>query len=92
MVTVGTILRDQITVRLVVIPSGTGIEAGREAGSGTAVSAQVSHPTRRSGWLDETTLLGSAGRSPGRGQKKSQGLGLCLLTPHDAGNLSHSQA
>ena len=36
-----------------------------EAGPGVAVSAHVSHPPSRSGWLDEAiTLLGSAGRSP----------------------------
>lgn len=59
---------------LVVIPSGTGMEAG----PGAAVSAHVSHPPSRSGWLDEAiTLLGSAGRSPGRSQGKA-GLGFSI--------------
>lgn len=83
-----TILRAQLTVGPVVIPSGTGMEAG----AGIAVSAQVSHPPSRSGWLDEAiTLLGSAERSPGRSQRKA-GFGVCAFSLHMMlGNLSHPQ-
>lgn len=83
-----TILRVQLTVGPVVIPSG----AGMEAGPGIAVSAQVSQPPSRSGWLDDAiTLLGSADRSPGRSQRKA-GFGVCAFSLHTMlGNLSHPQ-
>lgn len=82
------ILRAQLTVGLVVIPSGTGMEAD----PGTAVSAQVSHPPSRSGWLDEAiTLLGSAERSPERNQRKAR-FGVCAFLLHMMlGNLSYPQ-
>lgn len=88
MVTVDSILRDQLTVGLVVLPSGTEMEAG----PGVAASAHVSHPLSRSGWLDEAiTLLGSAGRSPGRSQRKvGLGFSICAFSVHlILGNLFH---